>query len=633
MKEPPSRSGSVLHGLLQQPNQKTNLIKTKRAYQWTGKHKLWLMCAVLGLAAAVIFTLFPKLRHPHLRRRVGGLASAVYSNLFQHRTQAQSNEAWEPEKLVPAVPGIVEGCLRVSAFGARIPEIHTGHEPLRHMTVYVNGPDYSGMEDNDMRGFLDGRYKYDWNQAGQIHVRPGRRDDAPAFGEHELFRVPYRWDRIELPADASLCRAALQISVEHGPAVGLWLVLYELKKDYSPGHGGKKHDNVSPAASTEVWWDERSAGLEAWALPGAGFASDYDPDADTSAGPLAAAQWVPSDRSIEFASSNLTAYAAARIASGKPLLFLLKIADYQEDIPGDRIGLYSANEGANRCVARRPRLVLEWESRSEIAVNEQQVLLEYGRTLALPRVQARGAKFIAATFYPRPGMESPEIEVRGGTDTNTSPWQNATLPVRVDWDWYEIRLRAVHDPVVLGQAFQDDVRDTWVVSGPREKQLVPWNFISPSGQRFQSNAQYVDFSHWLIRFEPTEIGRWKYYWSDAFNEHVPYESAVGVFDVVAGDQESIRIQLKKLASQIRASGLKNPNDRIGRFSTTFDRLERAALRTQTPNTYASESGTKLRELLDDVRAALTGMNTKNFDSSANPNGHPAGTNGARILGR
>jgi DNA-directed RNA polymerase specialized sigma24 family protein len=31
MKEPPSRSGSVLHGLVEQPNQKTKPIKTKRA--------------------------------------------------------------------------------------------------------------------------------------------------------------------------------------------------------------------------------------------------------------------------------------------------------------------------------------------------------------------------------------------------------------------------------------------------------------------------------------------------------------------------------------------------------------------------------------------------------------------------
>jgi DNA-directed RNA polymerase specialized sigma24 family protein len=31
MKEPPSRSGSVLHGLLERPNQKTKPIKTKRA--------------------------------------------------------------------------------------------------------------------------------------------------------------------------------------------------------------------------------------------------------------------------------------------------------------------------------------------------------------------------------------------------------------------------------------------------------------------------------------------------------------------------------------------------------------------------------------------------------------------------
>jgi hypothetical protein len=276
---------------------------------------------------------------------------------------------------------------------------------------------------------------------------------------------------------------------------------------------------------------------------------------------------------------------------------------------------------------------LEWESRSEIAANEQQVLLEYGRTVALPRVQAGGAKSIAATFYPKPGMESPAIEVRGGTETNISPWQNATLPVRVDWDWYEVRLRAVHDPVVLGQAFQDDVRDTWVVSGPREKQLVPWNFISPSGRRFQSNAQYVDFSHWLIRFEPTEIGRWKYYWSDAFNESYPYESAIGVFDVVPGDQENIRLQLKRLATQIRAFGLKNPNERIDRFATAFNRLERAALRDETPSTYASKSGAKLRELLDDVRAALTGMNMKDLDSRPNPNGQPPGTNGRAHLRR
>jgi hypothetical protein len=189
------------------------------------KHKYWLICAVV-------------------------VAAAVVSLKLARRGHAPANIA--SGELAPALPGIVDGRLRVSAFGAGLSGSHTGHEPLRHISVYVNGPDYGGMEDNDMRGFFDGRYKHDWNQQGQIHVRPGRRVDGPASGEHELFRVPCRWDHIELPSNSMLCRAAVQINLERRPGAGLWLVLYELKKDYSHGQGGKEHDNVSSATSVDT---------------------------------------------------------------------------------------------------------------------------------------------------------------------------------------------------------------------------------------------------------------------------------------------------------------------------------------------------------------------------------------------
>src|SRR6185436_11991899 len=58
-----------------------------------------------------------------------------------------------------------------------------------HRTIWVTGKDgYAGMEDNDLRGHLDGSFKYGWNQVGQNHVRIGRRERSATFGECEIFR-------------------------------------------------------------------------------------------------------------------------------------------------------------------------------------------------------------------------------------------------------------------------------------------------------------------------------------------------------------------------------------------------------------------------------------------------------------
>ncbi len=80
---------------------------------------------------------------------------------------------------VSADAAAIRGRLVISVYGV------AGNEPNppQHQTGYVNGPDYRGMEDNDLRGFLDGYFKYDWNQPTQIHVRLGRRSRAPYYGE------------------------------------------------------------------------------------------------------------------------------------------------------------------------------------------------------------------------------------------------------------------------------------------------------------------------------------------------------------------------------------------------------------------------------------------------------------------
>ena len=63
-------------------------------------------------------------------------------------------------QVTDAPPG-THGTLRTSAYGP-----NPGPLPaLRHNLVLVNGPAYSGMEDNDLRGYLD----------GNLHSFPTRR--------------------------------------------------------------------------------------------------------------------------------------------------------------------------------------------------------------------------------------------------------------------------------------------------------------------------------------------------------------------------------------------------------------------------------------------------------------------------
>ena len=515
----------------------------------------------------------------------------------------------EPEPVVPASPpASVKGLLRVGVYGEGA---STGGEPLRQTSVFVNGPDYRGMEDNDLRGFLDGRFMYAWNQPGQSHVRAGRRLMDSKHGEVELFRSIQRWEGVLLPPRARVQRASLALEVETGPKRPVTLFLYAVRKDWSPGRGGARRNNTDPPEVGDVWWTERAHAEEEWGLPGVGFASDDHPDADTEAMPLAEASWSEPQQAVVFESAALAAYAERRGRAGEPLLFLVKLDDYTEDEPYTLFLYYSGNAGNPRNPARRPKLTLEWESPGQLARVEREIHLEHGRTLELPALEGAGAQLVAASFVPEPGHERPILEVRGDED---GAWRAAAHPVEVSGEPVRLRLVAARDPVPLGQPFRSEFRNTWVTTAPPEEQRVPWTFVSPRGEHHVVEARYAGDYRWEVEFQPTELGRWLYFYETSFIDEPgfenPYRSAEGFFDVVAGNRETVQSGLRSLLARIREAAPASKREVIAEFGVPFWRLERAALRLETPESFRADEGRKTFNLVTEVRKLIAGRKVR-----------------------
>ncbi len=506
---------------------------------------------------------------------------------------AEGRQVWQE------LPSI-RGTLRVTAFR----DVPAGAPTASHISVYVNGRNgYDGMDDNDLRGFLDGMFKWGWNQPDQVHVRIGRRGEAPAYGEHELFRVIQRWSGIELPPGTIVDRARLSLVVEKGPAHPVRVVLYAVKKDWNPGNGGVERNSTSPPLPGEVWWNDVGFEERPWGLPGAGFASDTHPEADTDAMPLAEAIYQPGDDVVDLSSTQLARYATQRIREGMPLLLLLKLADTDEDVPGSVLTVYSGEHGATRDLGRRPRLELEWRSSAEKRAEEHAIFLEHGRSLTLPRMRAGAGESYFIEFEAEPDHANPVIEVRGGTGGEVSAWQRAGSPTRGDWEWLQVRLTAAADPVILGQAFTAELRDTWVITGPPESQQVLWTFVSPTGVRHDVQAEYIGENSWKVEFYPDELGRWQYEWSQQFTEE-GYRSAVLPFDVLLGSRENALIQVERFARMLEQTRPEPGSPEHRRSMVRFARLERAAMQFETPETFRSAAGLRLREFLNRSRAVL-----------------------------
>ncbi len=512
---------------------------------------------------------------------------------YRARPEAQEAKAPAPR------PASVSGTLRVSAYGAA-----GSTEALGHVHTWVNGLHYGGMEDNDLRGFLDGRFIYGWNQPRQVHNRMGRRGSRPRWGETELFRTLMRWDGIDLPERARVTEARIEIAVEETPKRPVDVMLYEVRGDWNPGEGGERKDNTSPPLPGEVWWGERAAGQEPWGFPGAGWADEADPRADTPVSALAQTRVEQKQESFVLGSEALAQLIERRARAGQPLDLMLKVSDDDEDTPGTVLYIYAGNHGDRRNEARRPRLVVGWEAPQEIARLERPLLLEHDRTAVLPRLAAPGARRVAVSFEAVPGSESPLLSIRGGAAGEApSPWQSAALPRSVDWDWVEVRAQASIDPVMLGEAFETGFRDTWVRTAPPEEQAVRFTFVAPSGKTHPIVADYEGDYTWKVAFVPDELGRHTYRFEHDFLKRT-YYSADGQFDVVVGDLDHVERALRALLDRVGDS--EGSDAEIREEAPLFWRLERALYQQATPEQMEGPVGERLYALLTEIRAALSG---------------------------
>jgi hypothetical protein len=507
-----------------------------------------------------------------------------------------------PQHAAPP-PAPANGTLRITAYGVQ----GAAGSPIRHRTELVRGPAYGAMEDNDLRGFLDGVTQWGWNQPTQIHVRVGRRTGGLIYGEPELFRVLYRWDDIPLPREATVLDATMRIFVEAADA-RIRLFLYSVEQDWTPGTGGVLGNNVSPPKPGEVWWNDARFDSLSWGLPGVGYASD-EPGADTPPMPLAEVVLNPGDSVFEFTSPELARYGTEQIRAGEALRFLLKLSDLDEDQAGSITTLYSGNEGDSWSVSRHPRLELEWESASSPLTTTRRILLEHGRQHVLDPISTPGARSFVVSFTNEAASEgataSPWIEVRGGSAMDTTAWRPAPLPFEATWDWIQVRLLAVHSPVELGEDFTAELRDTWIRTAAPRDQLVPWIFLSPSGVTDTVLAEYSGDFTWGVRFRPEEPGPWQYRWSQRFAE-APFQSEAGRFHVVVRSRQAVWDALTRLAEEMeRATDLSVETLRE-RYTGRFLRLERAALQWETPSSYTDSVRASLRRRLNRIRTMLAG---------------------------
>jgi hypothetical protein len=232
---------------------------------------------------------------------------------------------------------------------------------------------------------------------------------------------------------------------------------------------------------------------------------------------------------------------------------------------------------------------------------EREIHLEHGRTLELPALGETGAQLLAASFVPEEGHERPILQVRGGEN---DAWRAASHPVQVSGAPVRVRLVAANDPLPLGQPFRSGFRNTWLTTGPAEEQHVPWTFVSPRGEHHVVDARYLGDYRWEVEFQPTELGRWLYFYETNFVH--PYRSAEGFFDVVAGDRETARRGLRALLARIQQAPPASKSEAITEFGIPFWRLERAAIRLETPESFRSEEGRETFALLTEIRQALTG---------------------------
>jgi len=243
---------------------------------------------------------------------------------------------------------------------------------------------------------------------------------------------------------------------------------------------------------------------------------------------------------------------------------------------------------------------LEWRSPSEVESVAHDVFLEYGRTCELPEQRSGSGQWMAS-FEAQPGYAVPAIQVREGTGEVAGPWRRATFPFEPEGEWFQLRLLAMPDPVELGDRFEAELADTWILTGPAERQSVPWSFESPSGVRHTVEAEYLGRYRWRVQFVPDELGTWRYHWTQTFLPE-PYMSAAAEFFVWAESIEQVMRHLARLEEAVTGASREARRGLRPRLHA----LQREGMRLLPPHEYRGIAGERFRASIRRVRSGLWG---------------------------
>lgn len=479
-------------------------------------------------------------------------------------------------------------------------------DPITFSTSWVRDARYDGMEDNDLRGFLDGAFKEGWNQVSQSHLRLGRRARSPAFGEYELFRNLQRWDELALPTNAAIVAAELMLSLESGPPYPVDVAVYAVRKDWDPGGGGVNGDNNSPPAPGEVWWLDAEYGVTPWTSAGAGYASDVDPRADTYGQPLALVRYEPGQTNLLFTSASLAHYVEDRVQQSKPLLLLYKLTDPYEDSIGSVFEVWSANVGIAGS-DRRPRLTLRWQAPRGTTTIRRRIALEPGRSIVVTDLDGRPGEFLAASFADARDEgngacgQDAFVEYREGD----RDWRPLERPSMLTSNEFDLRITAATRPVALGDSIDLELRDTWIPVGSPDEHTVRWSVRRPDGREQQIESTHAGDYTWKLRVPADVPGRWSFRWQHELSGK-PSSGEWHTIDVVARELEGVILSLKQLASAIDESGAAPRSRAMLPFELAFMRLERAAAERLAAGASTAAQEDEIRNIIKLLRVSLSG---------------------------
>jgi hypothetical protein len=375
------------------------------------------------------------------------------------------------------------------------------------------------VEDTDIRGYPDGRVKYNFNQGTAYHMRVGRRYNGSSQNEYELKRSLVRWVVPHLPPGARISAVRARFWLEapeaksplpdHLRRPGLHLFAYPVPPIWNEGNGGVSRDSFSDAALGEVSWNDARTGEERWPIPG-GLEAD--------ASPVGTALLDHEEGWIDVAGGGLASYVAERIARGQSVDLMLKLDDVEEDLWGTEIALLTSDFGDDYDrPSKRPALILDLEIEGRELSRSVDFVLETGGRLDAEPNRHPGATVLlrAEPAEEVSGEFPPAVWVRGGAGSPdpTATWEPLRLPVSREWDWSQFRVSAVERRLSWGEPFTWSILATWVQPGPRDSQRPELVLLAPSGEARRLEAAATEGLGYRLEFVPDEPGLWRYIWS------------------------------------------------------------------------------------------------------------------------